>query len=190
MHLLIGALLIALLAALVRALRCAKGDGNAPPSVPEKPEPEEIAEALAAVAGPLLAVMEHPRLGGPGFLTVRFPQQRLDGGGASVTVQFPNISDVLYRRIVRGELDRETLIREGVPEALFACGVSFEAESGGMVLLSARAEGIEMLPSGLRERSELLGELSGRRVAAGACAGGRVWMNGDSLFRLVLLDSI
>ena len=171
MHLLPVVLLIAVLAALVLAARFAGRTGNEPPSRPERGDPEELAAALAEAAGPLLAVMEHPRLGGPGFLTIRLPQQSLDGGGAAVTAQFPNISDALYRRIVRGELDREELVREGVPGAFFACGASFETESGGMVILTARVQGAAAPAAG--------GPLSGRGAASDAHPGGRVHLSRD-----------
>jgi len=96
-----------------------------------------LVEGLSAVVDGLCVVMEHPQLGGPGFLSVQFP---LAGcGGPEISALYPNIQETLYRKIVRGELDREDLIRAGVPTVLFGYGVEFETESGGMVRVTALA---------------------------------------------------
>ncbi len=129
---------------------------------------EAAAAETAELAGLLLAVMDHPQLGGPGFLTVR-----LTAPAPEVTAQFPNINETLYRRIVRGELEREELIQAGVPAALLDRGPSFETESGGMVLLSVPGPRLAPdLAAALESRSgrqRTLGDLSaalGRRCPA------------------------
>lgn len=112
-------------------------------------------EALAAAIRALAAVMAHPELGGPGFLMVQFPSQ----AAAVVTVQYPNIREELYRRIVRQELARDELAAAGVPEDLLDQGPGFETESGGVVLISVQAG--EPLP----ELSESLNSRKDRNAA-------------------------
>lgn len=111
-----------------------------------------IADPLAEAVLALDAAMAHPKLGGPGFLLIQFPMP--DSGEAVVTAQYPNIREALYRRIVRQELDRDSLAAAGMPEALLSLEPSFETESGGVVMLSVRVKG---LPAVLTER------LGGRR---------------------------
>ena len=128
-----------------RARRCLEASGDL--------------ERLAGAVEALRAVMDHPQLGGPGFLSVQFPA--LAGGRADVSAQFPNISEALYRRVVRRELDRAALLADGVPEALFAYNPEFSTESGGVVLLTAEVCGLE---------AELAEALASRRDRAGALA--------------------
>lgn len=128
-----------------RARRCLEASGDL--------------ERLAGAVEALRAVMDHPQLGGPGFLSVQFPA--LAGGRADVSAQFPNISEALYRRVVRRELDRAALLADGVPEALFAYNPEFSTESGGVVLLTAEVCGLE---------SELAEALASRRDRTGALA--------------------
>ena len=117
--------------------------------------PEALANALAEAVGPLLAVMRHPKLGGPGFLAIRF------GREITAAAQFPNIADELYQRIARKELERDSLLEAGIPVELLDLGVSFEIESGGMVLLSLKVRGIDgILPEGYRERAQALAALT------------------------------
>lgn len=145
---------------------------------PQEPEEETDAaerleaagttEALCEVLNMLRAVMEHPRLGGPGFLTVQFP---LSGCGLpEASAQYPNIQEALYRRIVRGEMDREALVREGIPAELFDRRPEFAAESGGMVLLSVEVDflppelrGLMMERKGRREVLQALSDMLGER---------------------------
>lgn len=109
------------------------------------------ADLLAAAARALETVMAHPSLGGPGFLLIQFPTE----GGAVVTAQYPNIREGLYRRIIRQELDRDALAAAGVPEALLSLEPDFEAESGGMVLLSVGVEAVPpVFAESLRSRRE------------------------------------
>lgn len=96
-------------------------------------------KAAAGAVRALEALMAHPELGGPGFLTVQFPRQAPAGGTAIVTAQYPNIREGLYRRIVRRELRREELAAAGVPEALLSMHPEFETESGGIVMVTAEA---------------------------------------------------
>ena len=128
-----------------RARRCLEASGDL--------------ERLAGAVEALRAVMDHPQLGGPGFLSVQFPA--LAGGRADVSAQFPNISEALYRRVVRRELDRAALLADGVPEALFAYNPEFSTESGGVVLLTAEVCGLE---------AELAEALASRRDRTGVLA--------------------
>ena len=98
----------------------------------------ETAEHISRAVDALRAVLEHPELGGPGVLTVQFPAW----GQPEVLAQYPNIRETLYRRIVRGELEREELRRLGVPEALLTGRTEFSIESGGMVLLLVETGGL------------------------------------------------
>ena len=90
------------------------------PTVPPlaQPSPPVISpgllDALCAAAASLQELMAHPLLGGPGFLSLRFPPE----GGATVTAQYPNIREALYRRVVRRELSPEHLLAEGFPASL------------------------------------------------------------------------
>lgn len=144
----------------------ALGRAGPPPDHPQAapPQPSAICtqtvDKLSSAVAALLEVMSHPALGGPGFLTVRFPPQ---GGVITVTAQYPNIQETLYRRAVRRELDRECLLADGFPKALLDLPLEIETESGGMVLLMAEvpAEDCAMLPlSSLRTRQTALSDLS------------------------------
>lgn len=121
-------------------------------------------EELAGAVRALEAVMAHPELGGPGFLTVRFTQ---DAGGQALTVvtaQYPNIRETLYRLALRQPPDPAALAEAGVPEALLALSPVFETDSGGVVLISVSGEGWAAVPpmAGRRERLEALETLSER----------------------------
>lgn len=117
-------------------------------------------EALGAAAEALAELMEHPALGGPGFITVRFPPPL----AAEAAAQYPNIREALYRRVLRQELETEELRAEGAPEALLALDPCFETESGGMVLVTVRVAGLDPAlaerMSGHRGRQEALGALA------------------------------
>ena len=103
----------------------------------------DTANALENAIQALEALMDHPELGGPGFLLVQFPA---DKKKAVVMAQYPNLRDGLYHRIIRQELDGLDVI--GVPKALLDQDPVFEAESGGMVLITV--QGGDILPE-LRE---------------------------------------
>lgn len=130
-----------------------------------RPQPEAAPAGLEELAGAvreLEAVMAHPELGGPGFLTVRFAQ---DAGGQTLTVataQYPNIRETLYRLALRQPPDPAALAEAGVPEALLALSPVFETDSGGVVLISVSGEGWAAVPpaAGRRERLEALETLS------------------------------
>ena len=121
-------------------------------------------EALGAAAEALAELMEHPALGGPGFITVRFPPPLAADGTAEAAAQYPNIREALYRRVLRQELETEELRAEGAPEALLALDPCFETESGGMVLVTVRVAGLDPAlaerMSGHRGRQEALGALA------------------------------
>ena len=134
--------------------------GRPPRRRPIPAEPAD-AERLGEVIELLRAVMDHGELGGPGYITVRFPP--LDGGAPTVTAQYPNINETLYRRTVRRELDRAELEAAGVPGALFAHSPAFAAESGGVVVLTAEVRGLTPdLAAGMadRRRGPLLAALA------------------------------
>lgn len=132
----------------------------------ERLEDSGTPEMLGKAVEELLAVMDHPELGGPGFLSIQFPP----GSLPTVSAQFPNINEALYRRVVRQELDRGELAAAGVPEALLERSPVFAAESGGMVLLSVEIRDVEPglleLLSSRRDRADALAALAaalGRR---------------------------
>lgn len=165
MHLFFLAGAFLLLAALLWCTQAA-----AKPSPKAAVSPEEAPclarremDKLCGVLDALRAVMEHPKLGGPGFLTVKWTPQT---GTAVVSAQFPNIREDLYRRVIRRELDREELLAEGVPAVLLDLGPDFEAESGGVVLLSVELRGfggtLAGASSSLRARQEFLSVLTAR----------------------------
>ena len=112
-----------------------------------------IADPLAEAVLALETAMAHPQLGGPGFLLIQFPTP--DSGEAVVTAQYPNIRESLYRRIVRQELERDSLSAAGMPESLLSLEPSFEAESGGVVILSVR---VKEIPAVLAENLCSCGE--------------------------------
>lgn len=161
-----------LLAAAAVVLWCTQafgrgGDGAADAGEAEEKVPElsrEGIEALGTAVDALAELMAHPALGGPGFITVRFPPPLAADGTAVAAVQYPNIREALYRRILRQELAPEDLRAEGVPEALLALAPCFETESGGMVLVSVRVPGLDPAlaecMAGHRGRQEALGALA------------------------------
>lgn len=157
-----------------REHRSAAGDGAEPDTadtaipVRERLEAERMAELIAEVVEELRVVMEHPQLGGPGYFTAQFPRRGLDGALPTVSCQYPNINEALYRRVVRRELDPRELAAAGVPAGL-ASRLSFAVESGGIVVLTAEVGGMapemEALMAG-RGRDEALyalAEALGRR---------------------------
>lgn len=111
-----------------------------------------VQEALAQAVEALLELMAHRSLGGPGFLTLRLPQPG-EEGSVTVSAQYPNIREAMYGLIIRRELDRETLLRAGLPERLAALSPVFETESGGVVVVS--------IPAGSMEQ-EVVSRVSGR----------------------------
>lgn len=131
-----------------------------------------VLENLARAVEALTQLMSHPKLGGPGFLNLRLPQPEEDGV-VTVTAQYPNIREELYRLTARRELSRETLLTAGVPEALLDLSPDFETDSGGVVVVSVRA--VVMAPavvsriagrSDRREALSLLTECLGQRFPA------------------------
>lgn len=141
-------------------LRPDAGEGETSLRQPEA-APASLEELAGAVRA-LEAVMAHPELGGPGFLTVRFTQ---DAGGQALTVvtaQYPNIREALYRLVLRQPPDPAALAEAGMPEALLALSPVFETDSGGVVLISISGEGWAAVPpmAGRRERLEALETLS------------------------------
>lgn len=129
----------------------------APPTDgPAKSEPDaHIVDSLAGAVAALQELMEHPALGGPGFLTVRFCD-----GCAAVTVQYPNIRETLYQHAVRQEVSPADLLPEGFPETLLGLSPEFEAESGGMVLVTVTVPGLTQDVSSRRSRQTLLNALA------------------------------
>ena len=86
--------------------RGGKGEADAGERVEQAVQvSREGIEALGKAADALAELMKHPELGGPGFITVRFSLTEASGGAAVVTAQYPNIREVLYRRILRQELE-------------------------------------------------------------------------------------
>lgn len=136
---------------------------SAPP-VRERLEDSRTVERLGEVVDELRTVMGHPRLGGPGYLSIRFPQQGQEGDFPAVSCQYPNISEELYRKIVRQDLETGALVEAGIPEGLFSRGLTFAAESGGVVVLTAEVYGlapeVEDVMAG-RGRGEALRVLAG-----------------------------
>ena len=112
----------------------------------------DVQEALVQAVEVLLELMAHPRLGGPGFLTLRLPQPGEDGL-VTVSAQYPNIRETMYNLVIRQELDPETLLKAGAPERLPLLSPELETESGGVVVVS--------IPVGNMER-ELVSCISGR----------------------------
>lgn len=142
-------------------LRPDAGEGDA--ALRRQPEAASAnLEELARAVRELEAVMAHPELGGPGFLTVRFARST---GGQTLTVvtaQYPNIRETLYRLALRQPPDPAALAEAGVPETLLALSPVFETDSGGVVLISISGEGWAAVPpaAGRRERMEALETLS------------------------------
>lgn len=169
--------LILLAAALVLTALSRPGTGEAVPPPTEVPRPPEIppadAERLEEVIALLGEVMDHRALGGPGYLTVQFPQQLFAGSFPTVTAQYPNIGEDLYRRVVRRELDRAALEAAGMPGALFGHNPEFAAEGGGVVVLTAEVYGLTpALEKGMADRrtrgallAALARELSTRQLS-------------------------
>lgn len=149
--------LILLAAALVLTALSRSSTGETVPPPTEVPRPPVIppadAERLEEVIALLGEVMDHRALGGPGYLTVQFPQQLFAGSFPTVTAQYPNIGEDLYRRVVRRELDRTALEAAGVPGALFDHNPEFAAEGGGVVVLTAEVYGLTpALEKGMADR--------------------------------------
>lgn len=171
MHIFFLAAAAMLLAAILLYRQAFGTSEDTPPPSPEErndqllrqilAENPHMVESLAETIQSLETVMEHPELGGPGFLLIQFPAAPYDGR-AIVTAQYPNIREGLYRRIVRQELD--DLAAAGMPEALLLQKPSFETESGGVVLLSVQAGPI---PPAFMERLHSHRE---RRIALGILA--------------------
>lgn len=128
-----------------------------------------VSSALERAVEALAELMAHPQLGGPGFLTLRLPQPG-EEGLVTVTAQYPNIREALYRRVVRGELDRGDLLAAGLPEGLLALEPRFETDSGGTVVVSLRTAPMDPASveriSGRTDRQDalrLLADRLGRR---------------------------
>ena len=119
------------------------------------------AAALGEAAGNLRALMDDPVLGGPGFLTVQLPQRA--GEPVSVSCQYPNISEILYRAALGGTA--ADLAAAGVPPPLLDLGLRWETESGAVVILTldaAPASGeLTDLLTHLRSRNQVLQTLAG-----------------------------
>lgn len=155
-------ILAALALTAATALWYLQAAGGDPPASPPEEEgeafrrwldaPGNLAEMERAVDA-LTGLMAHPELGGPGFLTVRLPQPGEDGC-LTMAAQYPNIREVLYRRIVRRELHRDGLLEAGMAETLLALAPAFETDSGGVVVVTLRTAAME---------PELVNRLSGRR---------------------------
>lgn len=128
--LLSAALLI--LAAFLRYAQARTPAKPAPPAQVPELAPHTI-EALTAAVSALQALMVHPTLGGPGYLTIRIEQD-----SAVATAQYPNIRESLYRRIVHRKLTSAELLSESFPEPLLALSPEFETESGGIVRISVQ----------------------------------------------------
>lgn len=158
MHLLIFALSALVLAALTGFLSW-KDAPKPPPPPAAGPLPAadpDTLDALAETVEALLAVMDHPQLGGPGFLAVQLPRCGEEHPCLTVTAQFPNIREALYRRAAQNDLDPAALASEGVPQVLFEHRPAFSAGSGGMVLLTACACPFPDGPQDLQQRTRLL----------------------------------
>lgn len=147
----------------IQALGRRGGEASAQEPAGEEPAGpewgEQVVEELAAAVDALWAVMDHPALGGPGFITVRLPGPE-EEGMLTVTAQYPNIQEALYRRAVRRELEPEALLAEGMPEALLALSPCFETDSGGVVLVSVRISDGKGAAAGFRERRAVLEDLA------------------------------
>lgn len=124
-----------------------------------------VLEALGRAIDALAELMSHPELGGPGFLNIRLPQPGEDGA-VTISAQYPNIREALYRRVVRRELERAALREAGAPEALWALSPDFETDSGGVVVISVRAAVMSSEAaaaiSGRADRQRALGLLAER----------------------------
>lgn len=142
----------------VGALLCAwagrRGkEADSPPATSEETESfrrwmEAAEEELERAVEALGEVMDHPSLGGPGFLTVRLPPAG-EEGVLGVTAQYPNIGETMYRCAERG--DGRMLAAVGAPEALLALRPVLAAESGGVVEIFLEAG---RLPRPLSDRRE------------------------------------
>lgn len=156
MHLLIFSLSALLLAALIGLSSWRDAPKPPPPAAPRPPADEGDLDALAETVDALLTVMDHPQLGGPGFLSVQLPRCGGEHPCLTVTAQFPNIREALYRRAAQNDLDPAALAAAGVPQVLFAHQPAFDCGSGGMVLLSADACPFSEQPQDLQQRARLL----------------------------------
>ena len=159
LYILLAALLLLIAALLRRSQTAPTAARPAPPKPPALSE--QTVDSLCAAVSALQALMGHPRLGGPGFLTLRL----LPDGAAAAAAQYPNIHEVLYRRIVRRELSPEELLAEGFPPSLLALAPDFETESGGTVLLTAHVPldpGAAWAAADFRQRQMVLNILAER----------------------------
>ena len=145
MHLLIFALSALVLAALTGFLswKDAPKQPLPPDPGPLSPADPGTLSALAETVEALLAVMDHPRYGG-------------GRPCLTVTAQFPNIREALYRRTAQNDLDPAALTAAGVPQVLFEHQPAFSAGTGGMVLLTACACPFPDEPQDLQQRTRLL----------------------------------
>ena len=183
------ALILAALAAVVywglctareRQRGCPGGRGGtetAPAAEKEPWDPEAAAAALEPAPAGLLAVMDHPDLGGPGFLSVRFPRP----GEAEASCRFPSLQGTLYGLADRGEADRRTLEDVGVPRGLLDLGVTVEAEGGGVTALTVLCP-VPPLPEGTQVRALwALAEALGRRFpgCTASLAGREIFLSND-----------
>lgn len=151
-----------------------KGAASAPPPSGEEVfrrwlDRPGVRAALERAVEALWALMAHRTLGGPGYLTVRLPQPGEDGA-VTVTAQYPNIREALYRLALRRMPDPEALLAAGVPEALLALEPRFETDSGGTVVVSLRTAPMDPASveriSGRTDRQDalrLLADRLGRR---------------------------
>lgn len=173
MHWFILAALMLAAAILLWHTQSAGGSGGAV----QTPPPEEragfrqwldapgVSRALERAVEALVELMAHPQLGGPGFLTLRLPQPG-EEGVVTVTAQYPNIREALYRRVVRGELDHRELLAAGIPEGVLALEPRFETDSGGAVVVSLRTAPMDPASaeriSGRTDRQDALRLLAAR----------------------------
>lgn len=154
---------------------CPGGRGGtemAPAAEKEPWDPEAAAAALEPALAGLLAVMDHPELGGPGFLSVRFPRP----GEAEASCRFPSLQGTLYSLA-----DRRTLEDIGVYRGLLDLGVTVEAEGGGVTALTVLCP-VPPLPEGTQVRALwALAEALGRRFpgCTASLAGREIFLSND-----------
>ena len=84
LYILLAALLLLIAALLWRSQTAPSAARPAPPKPPALSE--QTVDSLCAAVSALQALMGHPRLGGPGFLTLRL----LPDGAAAAAAQYPN----------------------------------------------------------------------------------------------------
>ena len=151
----------------------ARGGTETAPAAEKEPwDPETAAAALEPAPAGLLAVMDHPELGGPGFLSVRFPRP----GEAEASCRFPSLQGTLYSLA-----DRRTLEDIGVYRGLLDLGVTVEAEGGGVTALTVLCP-VPPLPEGTQVRALwALAEALGRRFpgCTASLAGREIFLSND-----------